>query len=86
MYNRKITDHSLFPTMCSPCFLMICRASSLYLRLHKLFFFFRFLLFVFVTMFTYIPKKPALKCLLKARNISNVRKCSVLWCLVILTT
>ena len=31
------------------------------------------------------PKKPALKCLLKVRKI-NVWTCSVLWCLVILTT
>ena len=42
--------------MCSPCFVMICRASSPYLRPYKLFYSFIFCFFVLVTMFTYIPK------------------------------
>ena len=74
-------DHSLFSTMCSPCFLMICRASSPYLRPHKL-----FSSFVFCFSCSWLcyihSEKPALKCLLKVREIHTTHgnaQCAGVW-------
>ena len=74
-------DHSLFSTMCSPCFLMICRASSPYLRPHKLFSSFDFCFSC--SWLCYIhSEKPALKCLLKVRKIHTTygnAQCASVW-------